>query len=356
LLSLDPKKLAEMSIPVGTGWLLGSCMEARGKQDLWIRQKPEVLEVLREQAIVQSVESSNRIEGVTIPADRLRPVVLGKAKPRDRSEEELAGYRDALDWIHSRKRRVSVMPAVFQRLHALAQGGFSGDAGEWKKRENEIIAILPSGERKIRFVPTSAKDTPKSMDSLCRNYREACDDERVPPLLVVATFVFDLLCIHPFRDGNGRVSRLATTLLLQSHGFQVARYISLERLVEESKEDYYGVMAECSRGWHEGKNEITPWWNYFLSMLRRAYKAFERQVESVDARPAKSDLVRHTVLAQVEQFTLGDLAAQLPAVSPQLIKKVFAELKKQGKIRLVGRGRGARWEIVPKRSGKSPCL
>jgi Fic family protein len=347
LLSLDPKKLAELSIPVGTAWLLGSCMEARGKQDLWLRQKPEVLEVLREQAIIQSVESSNRIEGVTIPADRLRPVVLGKVKPRDRSEEELAGYRQAMDWIYSRKRKVSVIPAVIQRLHTLAQGGFSGDAGEWKKRDNEIIEILPNGERKIRFVPTSAKDTPKTMDALCRNYREACDDQRLPPLLNVATFVFDLLCIHPFRDGNGRVSRLATTLLLQAHGFQVTRYVSLERLIEQSKEDYYGVLAECSQGWHEGKNDLLPWWNYFLSTFRRAYKEFERQMESTEARPAKSDLVRQTVLAQVEQFTLGDLVAQLPSASTQLIKKILAELKKQGKIRLVGRGRGARWEIIP---------
>jgi len=348
LLSLDPKKLAAISIPVGTGWLLGSCMEARGKQDLWIKQKPQVLEVLREQAIIRSVESSNRIEGVTIPAGRLRPVVLGKAKPRDRSEEELAGYRQALDWIFSRRRQMSIRPAVFQRLHALAQGGFSGDAGEWKRLDNEIIEILPSGDRKVRFVPTSAKDTPKAMEELCRNYREACDGERVPPLLIVATFVFDFLCIHPFRDGNGRVSRLATTLLLQIHGFYVARYISLERLIEESKEDYYAILAGCSRGWHEGKNEITPWWNYFLSLLRRAYKEFERQVESAQARTAKSDLVRQTVLAQVEHFTLGDLAAQLPAASPQLIKKVLAKLKNQGKIRLVGRGRGARWEIILK--------
>jgi Fic family protein len=305
-----------------------------------------VIEVLREQAIIQSVESSNRIEGVTIPAYRLRPVVLGKAKPRDRPEEELAGYRQALYWIFSRKQRVLITPAVIQRLHVFAQGGFPGDAGEWKKRNNEIVEILPNGERRIRFVPTPAKDTQRTMETLCRNYREACGNERVPPLLVVAAFVFDLLCIHPFRDGNGRVSRLATTLLLQSNGFQVARYISLERLVEESKDDYYRVLAECSRGWHEGNNEIVPWWNYFLSMLRRAYKEFERQVESVKARPAKTDLVRQTILAQVEQFTLGDLIAQLPAASPQLIKKVLAELKKRGKIRLAGRGRGARWEIL----------
>ena len=346
MLSLDPAALAEMSIPVGTGWLLGACMEARGKQDLWIRQKPEVLAVLREQALIQSVESSNRIEGVTIAPDRLRPVVLGNAMPRDRSEEELAGYRQALDWILSRQRQVAITPAVIQRLHALAQGGSSGDAGVWKQRDNEIVEILPSGERIVRFVPTPAKDTPTTVAALCLNYRGISDEERVPPLLVVATFVLDLLCIHPFRDGNGRVSRLATTLLLQAHGFQVVRYVSLERLIEESKDQYYRVLAECSLGWHEGQNAVVPWWNYFLDVLRRAYDELERQMGSVEARPAKSVLVRQTILTQVEQFTLGDLVAQVPVASPQLIKKVLAELKQQGRVRLLGRGRGARWEVV----------
>src|SRR5271156_4601730 len=195
-------------------------MEARGKQDLWIRQKPEVLEVLRQQAIIQSVESSNRIEGVTVAANRLRPLVIGRASPRDRSEEELAGYRAALDWIFSRKRRVAVTqavtpavtPDVIRRLHSLAQGG-AGDAGEWKKHDNEIIEIQPSGERGLRFVPVSAKQTPAAMDMLCRRYGAASDEVRVPRLLIVATFVLDFLCIHPFRDGNGPVSRLITSLL-----------------------------------------------------------------------------------------------------------------------------------------------
>jgi len=322
-------------------------MEARGKQELWIRQKPEVLEVLREQAIIQSVESSNRLEGVTIPAQRLRPVVIEKTKPKDRSEEELAGYRQALDWIFSRQRKVSIIPKVIQQLHSFCQGGFSGDAGEWKKRDNEIIEILPNGERKVRFVPTSASDTPQAVDSLCQEYRKICEDDCAPSLLIVATFVFDLLCIHPFRDGNGRVSRLCTTLLLQAHGFDVARYISLERIIEQSKEDYYRVLAECSHGWHEGENEIIPWWNYFLSVLRRAFKELEEKVESTVTRSVKSDIVRQTILAQVEQFTLGNLTAQLPSASPQLIKKVLAELKKQGKVHLIGKGRGARWEVIP---------
>ena len=246
-MTLDPSKLAELAIPIGTGWLLGACMEARGKQDLWIRQKPEVLEVLREQAIIQSVESSNRIEGVTVAANRLRPLVIGRARPRDRSEEELAGYRAALDWIFSRRSPVAITPDVIRRLHALAQGGSSGDSGEWKKRDNEIIEILPGGEHRVRFVTVSAKKTPAAIEMLCRRYRTAADEGCIPPLLIVATFVFDLLCIHPFRDGNGRVSRLTTSLLLQSHGFQVPRYMSLERLVEESKEEYYRVLKLCSR-------------------------------------------------------------------------------------------------------------
>jgi len=297
-------------------------MEARGKQDLWIRQKPEVLEVLREQAIIQSTESSNRIEGVTVAANRLRPLLIGRARPRDRSEKELAGYRAALDWIFSRKNRVTVTPDVIRRLHALAQAG------------------------SIRFVPASARETPATVEILCHRYGAATDEERIPPLLIVATFIFDLLCVHPFRNGNGRVSRLATSLLLRSHGFQVIRYISLERLIEESKDEYYRVLKLCSQGWHEGKNEIIPWWNYFLSTLRGAYKEFERQVESVEARPAKSALVRQTVLAQVEKFTLADMAAQLPSASPQLIKKVLAEMKRAGRVQLVGRGRGASWEVV----------
>jgi Fic family protein len=168
----------------------------------------------------------------------------------------------------------------------------------------------------------------------------------VPPLLLAATFVFDFLCIHPFRDGNGRVSRLITTLLLQSHGFQVARYISLERLVEESKEDYYRVLGECSRDWHKGRNEILPWWNYVLGIVRSAFKELETEVMSAPTRPAKGDMVRRAVFEQAGDFTLADLSAQLPSASPQLIKKVLGELKRKDRVRLVGRGRGATWNLI----------
>jgi len=343
--SLDPARLARISIPAGTGWLLGACMEAKGKQDLWVRQKPEVLDALREQAMIQSAESSNRIEGVTVEADRLKPIILGKARPRDRSEEELAGYRKALDWIFSRKSPVVITPKVVLHLHTLAQGGASADAGQWKRQDNEIVEILPNGERHIRFIPLSAKETPSSVDRLCRNYIEACEEEKAPLLLLAATFVFDFLCIHPFRDGNGRVSRLATTLLLREHGFEVARYVSLERLIEERKDDYYRVLGECSQGWHEGRNDLVPWWNFLLSVLRSAYVEFAKKVESTDARPAKSDLIRKAVLSWIGPFTLSDLHAQFPAASPQLVKKVLSEMKKARQVLLVGRGRGARWDV-----------
>jgi len=349
MLSLRPDRLKRAVVPLGTSWLLGACMEAKGKQDLWIRQKPEVLKALRLQAIIQSVESSNRIEGVTVSAHRLRPVVLGRSKPQDRSEEELVGYRKALDWMFTRGRPVTIEPAVILHFHALAQGGFSGDAGQWKKRDNEIVEILPNGARRIRFRPTSAKETPAAVEALCRNCREACEDAGTPPLLVMATFVFDFLCIHPFRDGNGRVSRLLTTFLLLQHDYQVGRYISLERLVEESREEYYRVLAQCSRGWREGKNEVVPWWNHFLGVLRRAYQEFAEQVEAAPGRSAKGELVRRAVLAQIGPFALREISVQLPAVSRPLIRKVLGRMKEAGEVKLTGRGRGAQWEVVRRR-------
>ncbi len=345
MLTLSPDRLQQFTLPVSTGWLLADCMEARGKQDLWMRQKPEVVKALRELAIIQSVESSNRIEGVTVAADRLRPVVLGRSKPRDRSEEELAGYRRALDWIFTRKRTVTITPAVIQHLHELAQHG-AGDAGKLKTRDNEIVELLPSGGRRLRFKPTPAKQTPHALRELCHAYERVREDESFPPLLTIATLVFDFLCIHPFRDGNGRVSRLLTILLLQQHGFQVCRFISLERLTEERKEDYYAALARCSHGWHDAKNEIVPWWNVSLGILRSAYRAFEEQVTSVKSRPAKSELVRQAALAQPDSFTLADIAADMPAVSPQLIKKILAGLKRSGEVQLFGRGRGAVWRVV----------
>lgn len=342
---LTIERLHAAQLPIGTAWLFADCMEARGKQDLWMRQKPAVLEALREQAMIQSVESSNRIEGVTVASERLRPVVLGRSRPRDRSEEELAGYRKALDWIFREKAPARVGPETSLLLHALAQGGMSGDAGKWKERDNEIVEFSPSGARRVRFTPAPAKDVPRLMDQLCARYHDEVAGNETPPLLVAATFVFDFLCIHPFRDGNGRVSRLLTTLLLQQQGFLVGRFVSLERLVEESKDRYYEILKECSTGWRASRNDIIPWWNYWLSIVRRGYQEFEQCVESAQG-PAKADLVRNVILSQDGAFALVEICAQCPSVSPQMIKKVLAQLKQENRVELTGRGRGARWRRV----------
>lgn len=343
--TLNQNRLMKITIPISTSWLLGACMEYRGKQDLWMQKKPEVLAVLREQAIIQSVESSNRIEGVTIPSHRLRPVILEKSRPKDRSEEELAGYKRALDWIANCRHTVKITPKVIQKLHEFSQGGFSGDAGQWKSKNIEIIEILPNGNQKIRFVPTSPKETPEAIDSLCKEYHCILEDGQIPILLNIATFVFDLLYVHPFRDGNGRVSRLVTTLLLQTNHFNVVSYISLERLVEQNKTEYYEVLEKCSQGWHEGKNDIIPWWNYFLSTLRQAYKEFEQKVDSINKQSVKTELVKRMIFQQLAPFTLADISTQLPSTSRQLIKKVLSDLKNAGRLRLTGKGRGAVWEI-----------
>lgn len=349
MINLTTNRFKALNLSPAVGWLLGECMAARGKQELWTRQQPEVLEVLRQQAVIQSVESSNRIEGVTVARERLQPIVIGKARPRDRSEEELAGYRKALDWIFSRKRKVVFSPEVVLKLHGLSQGGMSGDAGRWKQKDNEIIKILPNGERRIRFKPVSAKQTPGAMEQLCSNYTAIHEAEQYSPLLNIATAVFDLLCIHPFRDGNGRVSRLATAFMLAQDGFHVCRFVSLERLVEERKEEYYQILEHCSEGWHGGKNDITPWWVFFLSILRSAYIEFGRQVQSRTAGAPKSDLVRTVVSELVDPFTVAEIGGMVPSVSRHLVKKVLAAMKDEGLVNVTGKGRGAVWEVIRKR-------
>ena len=265
--------LAGLSLPLGTVWLLTDVAEARGRQDLYTKQAPQLLKALRETALIQSVESSNRIEGVTVAPDRLVPLVLEDAKPRDRSEEEIRGYRLALDLIQTSPYDLEITPDLLRRLHGLLQEG-SGDAGEWKRVANEIIELRPGAPPFVRFRPVSVADTPAAVDELCLSYRHVVNQSMAPPLVATAALIFDFLCIHPFRDGNGRISRILTQLALDQHGIEVGRYISLERLIEESKADYYDVLHRSSEGWHEGQHDLLPWLNYFLSIVKRAYREF----------------------------------------------------------------------------------
>lgn len=251
--------------------------EAKGRQHLYLRQPPPVLSSLRQTAIIQSVESSNRIEGVTVAPARLEPLVLGDDRPRDRSEEEIRGYRRALDLIRAEADRLAIDPPLLQRLHAIIQEG-AGDAGQWKRVNNDIVEMRPGAPPLVRFRAVPAAEAEAAVEEICLSYRHALDQERVPPLLAAAALVFDFLCIHPFRDGNGRISRLLTLLALEQQGHGVGRYVSLERLIEESREDYYDVLHRSSQGWHEGRHDLLPWVSYFLATLRRAYYELEERV------------------------------------------------------------------------------
>ncbi len=343
MMSFRGRRLRNFAVPAGTVWLMTDISEAKGRQDLYTKQAPQVLKALREMALVQSVESSNRIEGVTVEPSRLRPLVLGNARPRDGSEQEIQGYRRALNLIHTASSNLSITPDLIQRLHQTIQEGV-GDAGQWKRVDNEIVELRPGAPPVVRFRPLSPAATPGAVEEMCLSYRHALDQENIPPLLAVACLVLDFLCIHPFRDGNGRVSRLLTLLALYHHGYEVGRYISLERLVEESREDYYRVLQESSVGWHEGQHDVVPWLNYFLSILRRAYREFEERAGQVKSpRGAKTALIEAAIEAFPAEFSLGDLERACPGVSRDMVRRVLRELQKAKKVVCLGRGPGAAW-------------
>lgn len=276
--------LSDLAVPASTAWLLAEVAEAKGRHSGYAHLSPQALKGLRETALVQSVESSNRIEGVEVAPERLGPLVLGHARPRDRSEIEIQGYREALKLIHGDAAKLPITPELARRLHALIQGG-SGDAGQWKTADNEIVEIRPGAAPVVRFRPVPAKETPQAMEELCLVYRHALDQTKLPPLLADALLVLDFLCIHPFRDGNGRVSRLLASLALYRHGYEVGRYISLERLIEEAKADYYEVLHESSQGWHEGKHDWRPWGNFYLGIVHRAYRLLEQRASQAQDTP-----------------------------------------------------------------------
>jgi Fic family protein len=342
MMTFRNSRLRHYSLPMSAAWLLNDIAEARGKQELYTRQSPHVLKALREMALIQSAESSNRIEGVTVAPDRLRPLVLGNARPRDRSEQEVQGYRRALNQIHIKHEELPVTPDTLRHLHALCQSA-SGDAGQFKRIDNEIVELRAGGPPVVRFRCVKAKETPAAVDELCLVYRHALEQDHAPPLIAAAALVFDFLCIHPFRDGNGRVSRLLTLLALYRHGYEVGRYISLERLVEESKEDYYEVLNRSSQGWHEGRHELTPWLNFFLAVVRRAYAEFEQRAGQVKApRGAKTGLVLAAIESQLGPFRVSDIQQVCPGVSLDMIRRLLKTFRGT-KVECLGRGPTAQW-------------
>ncbi|MBM4287472.1 MAG: Fic family protein [Deltaproteobacteria bacterium] len=344
MMSFRGTRLRDLRLPLATVWLLETLAEAKGRQQLFEQQSPQLLTTFREMALIESTESSNRIEGVTVDQSRLRPLVLGQARPRDRSEEEIVGYRLALNWIHTDYRRIPITPETCLLLHALAQGGTSGDAGQWKTRPNDIIEILPDGRRQVRFQPLPPEQVPEAMAELCQGYGHALDQWQIPPLLASACLILDFLCIHPFRDGNGRVSRLLTLLAFYQHGYEVGRYISQERLMEQTKEDYYAVLKASSVGWHDNRHDILPWFNYLLSSWRLAYREFEeRASRQVPRRGTKTELVEYALQNFAGPFGIADVERFCPNVSRETIKAVMKRWREAGKLEILGKGRDAKW-------------
>lgn len=339
-------KHKDLKLPLGSVWLMNTVAEYKGKQELYATQSPQVLKTLLETALIESAESSNRIEGVTVDHARLKPLVIGHSKPRDRSEEEIAGYRKALDLIHKKHKSLKVTPETVKELHRLCRGE-SWDAGKWKEKDNDIIRKYADGRVEVIFKPVSAAKTPEMMKQLCLSYEHSVSQLKYPDLYAVACLVLDFLSIHPFRDGNGRVGRLLTLLALYQHGFTVGKYISLERVIEQSKETYYETLNKSSQKWHEAKHDVMPWFNYFLGTILAAYKEFEERAKNIKpARGAKTQLVTQAIERQVGEFSLGDIERECPSASRDMIKIVFRELKKAKKIKCLGKGKSAKWKKI----------
>lgn len=331
------------AIPAATSWYLADVTQALGKQELFTKQTPQKLKVLREHALIESAISSNRIEGVEVEPKRVGTIVFGKSLLRDRDEQEVRGYRNALDKIHRGGAAVPLTEASIRELHALSRGGV-GDAGEYKHSENDIIEVHPDGRREIRFQTVRAADVPAAMDELIQRLHELRVQHQVHPLIVLAALNLDFLCIHPFRDGNGRASRLLLLLSCYHAGLEVGRYISLERLIEQNKERYYEVLKLSSDGWHEGKHNPWHYINYLLYTVLDAYKEFEQRVgDTASPRGAKTDLIVSAIDRQTGAFLAADLQKDCPGVGLDLIRRILNRYRKVGKLDCDVRGPKSLW-------------
>ena len=332
-----------LQIPMTVSWYLSDIGRAQGLQDLFKRQSPQRLKVLREHAIAQSVVSSNRIEGVEIDQSRIGTVVFGHPALKDRDEEEVAGYRDALNLIHERGVDLPVSEETILTLHKLSRGEI-WDAGQYKDKPVDIIERLPNGDQRVRFRSVSPSETPAFTCKLVELWADQIRERNISPLILLAAFNLDFLCIHPFRDGNGRVSRL---LLLQTcylAGIDVGRYVSLERLIEDNKVRYYETLEQSSKGWHEGKHDPWPYIGYLLFIIKKAYDEFEERAGEIAApRGEKTELVELAIQSLAHDFSVTDVERMCPNVSRDMIRHLLRTLKERGIVECVGRGPGAKW-------------
>ena len=311
-----------------------------GKQEQYLKQRPEELEKLVEIAKIQSTEASNAIEGIVTTNTRIRQLVEEKTTPKNRDEQEIAGYRDVLNVIHDSFDAIPISRNYILQLHKIMYSHMNNPlAGQTKNVQNYISATYPDGHTGILFTPLSPFETPEALDKICEEYNRVIGNFEVEPLIAIPIFIHDFLCIHPFNDGNGRMSRLLTTLLLYRNGFYVGKYISLEAKIAKAKDLYYDALARSQDGWHEGCEDAVPFIKYLLSTILAAYKDFEDRFSIVETKLPAVEMVRKATQNKIGKFTKQDIRELCPSLSISSIEGSLRKLVKEGDLKREGSGK-----------------
>ena len=320
--------------------MVGSIHEHKGKQELFLEANIDELKTLLEVALIQSTGASNRIEGIFTSDKRLEELVSQKAEPRNRSEQEIAGYREVLATIHESYEYINPRPNIILQLHRDLYSYSQGAAGGcYKNSDNVIAETNAEGHQKARFVPVPAFQTSEAMEELCSRFLEAWEVDRIDKLVLIPMFILDFLCIHPFNDGNGRMSRLLTLLLFYKAGYIVGKYVSMEMLIEKTKETYYEALQASSTGWHEGENSYEPFVKYYLGIMLKAYNEFESRVEHLKHRSlSKPDRIKAVIDNKVGKITKKEIMELCPDISKVTVERTLTDLVKNGHIAKVGAG------------------
>ena len=321
------------------GYIAAIYKEA-GKQELYLKQRPEELEKLVEIAKIQSTEASNAIEGIVTTSTRIRQLVEEKTTPRNRNEQEIAGYRDVLGIIHESFDAIPITQNYILQLHKILYSHMNNPiAGRTKNVQNYISATYPDGHTETLFTPLSPFETPDALDRICAEYNRVIGNMELEPLIAIPVFVHDFLCIHPFNDGNGRMSRLLTTLLLYRSGFYVGKYISLEAKIAQHKDLYYDALAASQIGWHEGTDDPVPFIKYFLSTILAAYRDFADRFALVETKRSALDTVRLAAQNKIGRFTKQDIRELCPSLSLSSVEGSLRKLVEEGELKREGKGK-----------------
>ena len=324
--------------------LIAAIYKEAGKQEMYLKQRPEELEKLVEIAKVQSTESSNAIEGIVTTNTRIRQIVEDKTTPKNRDEQEIAGYRDVLNIIHESFDAIPITPNYILQLHKILYSHMNNPAaGRTKSLQNYISATYPDGSTRTLFTPLDPFETPTALENICNEFNRVIGNNELEPLIAIPIFIHDFLCIHPFNDGNGRMSRLLTTLLLYRSGFYVGKYISLEAKIAKNKDLYYDALGEAQVGWHEGTEDAVPFIKYLLGTILAAYKDFEDRFALVETKLPALETVRRATMNKIGRFSKQDIRELCPSLSISSIEGALRKMVAEGEIKREGSGKNIRY-------------